>query len=70
MLKNYYLPHAGKLSLARSGRGTVKDGTTLGGMRVGGVYRLFGSQQQNVGPGEAGEIVGLGRLDGARTGRR
>ena len=37
-------------------------------MRVGGVYRLFGGQQQNVGAAEAGEIVALARLDGARTG--
>ena len=64
----YYLPHAGKLSLVRVWRGTVKDGTMLGDMRVGGVYRLFGGQQQNVGSAEAGEIVALGRLDGARTG--
>jgi elongation factor G len=37
-------------------------------MRVGGVYRLFGSQQHNLGVAEAGEIVALGRLEGARTG--
>ena len=32
-----------------SGRGAVKDGMTLGGMRVGGVYRMFGGQHDNVG---------------------
>ncbi len=68
VLKNYYLPHAGKLSLVRVWRGSVKDGTTLDDMRVGGVYRLFGGQQQNVGVAEAGEIVALARLEGARTG--
>jgi elongation factor G len=68
VLKNLYLPHAGKLSLVRVWRGSVRDGTTFGDMRVGGVYRLFGSQQQNVGSAEAGEIVALARLDGARTG--
>ena len=68
VLKNYYLPHAGKLSLVRVWRGAVKDGTTLGEMRVGGVYRIVGGQQQNVGSAEAGEIVALARLDGARTG--
>ena len=68
VLKNYYLPHAGKLSLVRVWRGAVKDGTMLGDMRVGGVYRMFGGQQQNVGSAEAGEIVALARLDGARTG--
>ena len=61
VLKNYYFPHAGKLSLARIWRGTVKDGTVLSDMRVGGVYRLFGSQQQGVGSAEAGEIVALAR---------
>lgn len=68
ILKNYYLPHTGKLSLARIWRGSVKDGTMLSDMRVGGVYRLFGGQQQNLGAAEAGEIVALARLDGARTG--
>ena len=68
VLKNLYLPHAGKLSLVRIWRGSVKDGTVLSDMRVGGVYRVFGGQQQNVGSAEAGEIVALARLDGARTG--
>lgn len=68
VLKNFYLPHTGKLSLARIWRGTVKDGTMLSDMRVGGVHRLFGSQQQNVGSADAGEIVALAKLDGARTG--
>jgi len=68
VLKTYYFPHAGKLSLARVWRGAVKDGMTLGEMRVGGVYRLFGGQQQPAGRAEAGEIVALARLDGARTG--
>jgi elongation factor G len=68
VLKNFYFPHTGKLSLARVWRGSVKDGTMLGDMRVGGVYRLFGSQQQAAGSAEAGEIVALGRLEGARTG--
>ena len=44
VLKNYHLPHAGKLCLARVWAGEVKDGMTLGGMRVGGVFRMFGGQ--------------------------
>jgi elongation factor G len=69
VLKTYHLPHAGKLSLARVWAGEVKDGMTLDGMRVGGVFRMFGSQHQNVGSASAGEIVGLGRLEEARTGQ-
>ena len=70
VLKNFYLPHAGKLSLVRIWRGCGQGRHDAGEMRVGGVYRLFGSQQQNVGAAEAGEIVALARLDGARTGCR
>ena len=67
VLKNYWLPHTGKLSLVRVWRGAVKDGMTLGGMRVGGVYRLLGSQQQPAGEVSAGAIVGLSRMDEAKT---
>jgi elongation factor G len=69
VLKNYHLPHAGKLCLARVWAGEVKDGMTLGGMRIGGVYRMFGGQHNNVPSAGAGEIVGLGRLEDAKTGQ-
>jgi elongation factor G len=69
VLKTYHLPHSGKLSLVRVWAGEVKDGMTLGGMRVGGVYRIFGGHHDNVGSASAGEIVGLGRLEEARTGQ-
>ncbi|MFO1069513.1 MAG: elongation factor G [Geminicoccaceae bacterium] len=69
VLKNYHLAHAGKLSLVRVWRGSVKDGMTLGGMRVGGVYRLVGTQQHPAGEANAGSIVALARLDEARTGQ-
>jgi elongation factor G len=69
VLKTYHLPHAGKLSLVRVWAGEVKDVMTLGGMRVGGVYRMLGAQHDNVGAASAGEIVGLGRLEEARTGQ-
>jgi elongation factor G len=69
VLKTYHLPHAGKLCLARVWAGEVKDGMTLGGMRVGGVYRMLGAQH-NARPGAgSGEIVGLGRLEEAKTGQ-
>ena len=69
VLKSYHLPHSGKLSLVRVWAGEVKDGMTLGGMRVGGVFHMLGLQQQNVGSATAGEIVALGRLEEARTGQ-
>ena len=72
IIKTYHLPHAGKLSLARVWAGSVKDGMTLkspssGDMRLSGVFKMFGTEQKSVGSAEAGEIVGLGRLEGAKT---
>ncbi|HXV76623.1 MAG TPA: elongation factor G, partial [Candidatus Polarisedimenticolaceae bacterium] len=69
VLKTYHLPHSGKLSLVRVWAGEVKDVMTLGGMRVGGVYRMFGAHHENVGAAGPGEIVGLGRLEEAKTGQ-
>ncbi len=69
VLKTYHLPHAGKLCLARVWAGEVKDGMTLGGMRVGGVYRMLGAQHNALPGAGAGEIVGLGRLEEAKTGQ-
>jgi elongation factor G len=69
VLKNYYLPHAGKLSLVRIWSGRIEDGMTLSGMRVGGVYRLMGLQTQPVEAAETGDIVALARMEEARTGQ-
>ena len=68
VLKSFHVPHTGKLSLVRVWRGSIKDGMTLGGMRVGGVYRMTGLQQQPAGEAGAGSIVALARMDDARTG--
>ncbi|MGI9437644.1 MAG: elongation factor G, partial [Geminicoccaceae bacterium] len=67
IIKTYHLPHAGKLSLARIWSGEVKDGMTLGDMRLSGVIKMFGMEQKNIGSAVAGEIVGLGRLEDAKT---
>jgi elongation factor G len=68
VLKTYCTPQGGRLSLVRVWAGTLTDGCTLNGVRVGGVYRLMGQQQQNVQEAQAGEIVALGRLEGIKTG--
>lgn len=69
VLKNYYLPHTGKLSLVRIWGGRIEDGMTLSGMRVGGVYRLMGLQTEALEAAEAGDIVALARMEEARTGQ-
>ncbi|WP_299407045.1 elongation factor G [Acaryochloris sp. IP29b_bin.148] len=68
VLKNYFSPQGGKLSLVRVWQGTLTDGMTLNQMRVGGIYRLLGQQQQSLTQAEAGDIVALSRLDGVHTG--
>ncbi|MBG1268872.1 elongation factor G [Nostoc sp. WHI] len=68
VLKTYYTPQGGKLSLVRVWRGKLTDGIVLNGIRTGGIYRLMGQQQQFVNEADAGEIVALNRLEGIRTG--
>ncbi|MFS0518235.1 elongation factor G [Nostoc sp. UIC 10607] len=68
VLKTYYTPQGGKLSLVRVWRGKLTDGIVLNGIRTGGIYRLMGQQQQSVNQVSAGEIVALSRLEGIKTG--
>ncbi|MEH1863825.1 MAG: elongation factor G [Nostoc sp.] len=68
VLKTYYTPQGGKLSLVRVWRGKLTDGIVLNGIRSGGIYRLMGQQQQFVNQANAGEIVALSRLEGIKTG--
>lgn len=68
VLKTYYTPQGGKLTLVRVWQGTLTDGMLLNGVRIGGIYRLMGQQQQGVPSANAGEIVALGRMEGVKTG--
>jgi elongation factor G len=68
VLKTYYTPQGGKLSLVRIWQGTLTDSMTLNGVRAGGMYRLVGQQTQSVQQATAGEIVALSRMEGIKTG--
>ncbi|MDI9636473.1 elongation factor G [Geitlerinema splendidum] len=68
VLKTYYTPQGGKLSLVRVWRGELTDGITLNGVRTGGIYRLLGQQQQAVQVAKVGELVALARMEGIKTG--
>jgi elongation factor G len=68
VLKTYYTPQGGKLSLVRVWRGTLTDNMVLNGVRTGGLYRLNGLQQQSLSSAEAGEIVALARMEAIATG--
>jgi elongation factor G len=68
VLKTFYTPQGGKLSLVRVWQGTLTDGIVLNGIRAGGIYRLMGQQQQQINEAVAGEIVAISRLEGIKTG--
>lgn len=68
VLKTYFTHQGGKLSLVRLWRGSLKDGDVVNGIRIGGMYRLFGSQQKSLTSVDAGEIVAFGRMDDLHTG--
>jgi elongation factor G len=68
VFKSLHAAHQGKLSLVRIWRGAVADGTSLGGERVSGVFRLKGGETAKLPRAEAGEVVALGRLEKAATG--
>jgi elongation factor G len=73
VVKTLHTTHGGKISVARLLSGSVGDGVELNGPsgsvgRVSGVFRIMGQQATKRDAARAGETVGLGKLDGARTG--
>ncbi|NDJ15758.1 elongation factor G [Myxacorys almedinensis] len=67
VLKTYFTPQGGKLSLVRVWQGAIADGMTLNGIRVGGIYEL-GQQQTSLNQAHSGQIVALGRMESIHTG--
>jgi len=68
VIKTYYPPHAGKLSLARIWSGKAAEGVNLNGARIAGVLRLQGAATEKIAAALAGEIAALARLEGVATG--
>ena len=68
VIKTYHLPHTGKLTLARVWRGTITEGMVLNGTRVAGLLRIFGAQHEKLAAAQAGEVVGLTRMEDIATG--
>ena len=60
--------HTGKLSLGRVWHGTAKDGMTLDGSRVSGLFRMLGHKQDKRGEAGAGAVVAMGRMEDVATG--
>ena len=69
VFKTAYAGHTGKLSYARVWRGEIKDGATLNGTRLGGIYHMNnGADLTKMADARAGDVVAFGRLDGVTTG--
>ncbi|MGH7047799.1 MAG: elongation factor G [Stellaceae bacterium] len=68
IIKTFHLPHTGKLSLARVWRGTITEGMVLNGTRVAGLLRVTGGQHEKLAAAQAGEVVGLTRMEDIATG--
>lgn len=68
VLKTYYNPQGGRLSVVRVWQGELTEGMMLNELRVGNLYQLLGQQTQGVITAQTGEIVAVSRLEGVKTG--
>lgn len=68
VFKTVHAPHMGKLSHVRIWRGTVKDGETLNGAKVSGIYAATGGKLDKRPSAGPGDVVALGRMDPIQTG--
>lgn len=68
VLKNFFNPQGGKLSLVKVWCGSFSDGVVFGKLRVSGLFRLQGQALQGVAQVHSGDVIVLGRLEGVRTG--
>lgn len=61
--------HAGKLSVCRVWSGALSEGQSLGGQRVGSLFRPFGQRLDKINQAKAGEIVALAKIDALSSGQ-
>ncbi|MPZ32505.1 MAG: elongation factor G [Rhodospirillales bacterium] len=55
--------HAGKLSLCRVWSGSLVEGQSVGGQRIGTLLRPFGQRLDKISEAKAGEIVALAKVE-------
>lgn len=68
VFKTFHAQHSGKISVARVWSGAVKEGMTLNGQRIGGLFSMLGNQHNKLSDGVMGDIVALGRMEDVHTG--
>jgi elongation factor G len=60
--------HTGKLSICRVWSGSISEGQSLGGQRIGSLYRPFGQRLDKVAEAKAGEVVALAKMEALSSG--
>lgn len=72
VIKTFYSPHGGKMSVARVLAGEFADSATVMGAqgeeRIAGIFSLVGQEAKKRGTAKAGDTVAFGRLESIRTG--
>lgn len=68
VFKTLHAGHMGKVSIARVWSDSLKDGQDFPQGRISGLYQILGQKFDKVASVTAGDVVALGRLEGAHTG--
>jgi elongation factor G len=72
VVKTWHTAHGGKLSVSRVLTGEIAEGANVvsasgESVRVAGVFKTFGVNQEKRGPAKTGDTVALGKLDPVKT---
>ncbi|MDP2697168.1 MAG: elongation factor G [Thalassospira sp.] len=69
IFKTLHLPHAGRFCYGRVLSGMVQEGDGIGADRISGLCALSGDKTEKIASAGPGAIIGLPRMDKARTGQ-
>lgn len=68
IVKTFHTTHAGKISATRVLRGSMKEGDTVDGHKLGSIFRLGAGAPEKLTGAQAGDFVGVGKLEDLHTG--
>ncbi|SJZ31724.1 elongation factor G [Enhydrobacter aerosaccus] len=61
--------HAGKLSICRVWSGSIAEGQSVGGQRIGSLFRPFGQRLDKVSEAKVGEIIAMAKMEALSAGQ-
>ncbi|PKR55089.1 elongation factor G [Thalassospira marina] len=68
IFKTFHLPHEGRFCIGRVLAGTLRQGDALGQDHATGLCTLFGNRHDKIDQAQTGCVIGLPRMNHARTG--